>query len=174
MGTAIGVCFGYWLGGSLLFYFIAYLGNSHITLLQIVSLTVRETLIFTVIIYYCAVWLICTYGYDILKLFAVWSFLQSWHLTLWYKYSQNDQVLFKNPAAFTARMLTLPVPITDEGEKINLNIYFHSSLWCLKRFYEGLKGFQKTFWGNTKKSENKNLSLFLFNITFWNARGEKG
>ena len=22
--------------------------------------------------------------------------------------------------------------------KINLNFYFHASLWCLKRFYEGL------------------------------------
>ena len=25
-------------------------------------------------------------------------------------------------------------------KKINLNFYFHTSLWCLKRFYEGLKG----------------------------------
>ena len=24
--------------------------------------------------------------------------------------------------------------------KIELNFYFHTSLWCLKRFYEGLKG----------------------------------
>ena len=71
MGTAIGVCFGYWLGGSLLFYFIAYLGNSHITLLQIVSLTVRERLIFIVIVYYCAMILICTCGYGILKLLTV-------------------------------------------------------------------------------------------------------
>jgi len=39
MGTAIGVCFGYWLGGSSIYYFIAYMCNSHITLLQIVSLT---------------------------------------------------------------------------------------------------------------------------------------
>ena len=29
--------------------------------------------------------------------------------------------------------------------KINLNFYFHTSLWCLKRFYEGLKGLHKTF-----------------------------
>ena len=40
MGTAIGVCFGYWLGGSSFYYLIAYICNSHITLLQIVSLTV--------------------------------------------------------------------------------------------------------------------------------------
>ena len=25
-----------------------------------------------------------------------------------------------------------------QGEKINLKFYFHTSLWCLKRFYEGL------------------------------------
>ena len=29
-------------------------------------------------------------------------------------------------------------------EKINLNFYFHTSLWCLKRFYEGLGGLHKT------------------------------
>ena len=29
--------------------------------------------------------------------------------------------------------------------KIKLNFYFHTSLWCLKRFYEGLKGLHKTF-----------------------------
>ena len=28
--------------------------------------------------------------------------------------------------------------------KINLNFYFHT-LWCLKRFYEGLKRLHKTF-----------------------------
>ena len=32
-----------------------------------------------------------------------------------------------------------------QKEKINLNIYFHTSLWCLIRFYEGLKGLHKTF-----------------------------
>ena len=37
--------------------------------------------------------------------------------------------------------------------KINiyLNFYVHTSLWCLKRFYEGLQGL-------TKKGKNKNLS----------------
>ena len=25
-------------------------------------------------------------------------------------------------------------------EKNKLNVYFHTSLWCLKKFYEGLKG----------------------------------
>ena len=35
--------------------------------------------------------------------------------------------------------LTLPVPIPDE-EKKSLNFSFHTFFWCLKRFYEGLKG----------------------------------
>ena len=37
--------------------------------------------------------------------------------------------------------------LLDPGgkEKINLNFYFHTYLWCLKRFYEGLKGLHKTF-----------------------------
>ena len=39
-------------------------------------------------------------------------------------------------------------------EKINLNFYFHTSLWYLKEF----KDLHKTFWGTTKKNENKNLS----------------
>ncbi|CAL8258646.1 unnamed protein product [Lota lota] len=38
MGTAIGTCFGYWLGVSSFVYFLAYLVNSQITLLQILSL----------------------------------------------------------------------------------------------------------------------------------------
>ena len=36
--------------------------------------------------------------------------------------------------------LTLCAPISDEE---NLNFYFHTSLWCLQGFYEGLKGFQR-------------------------------
>ncbi|XP_056410588.1 protein YIPF3 [Hyla sarda] len=38
MGTAIGTCFGYWLGISSLIYFIAYLCNAQITMLQTLSL----------------------------------------------------------------------------------------------------------------------------------------
>ena len=50
------------------------------------------------------------------------------------------------------------IKIPGRREKINLNFCFHTSLWCLKGFYEGLKGLHKTFWGTTKKCENKNLS----------------
>ena len=36
-------------------------------------------------------------------------------------------------------------PNPGRREKINLNLYFHTSLWCLKWFYEGLKDLHKTF-----------------------------
>ena len=57
--------------------------------------------------------------------------------------------------------LTLPVLCISEScieIKINLIFYFYTLLWCLKSFYEGLKGPHKTFWGTKKKWENKNLS----------------
>ena len=41
------------------------------------------------------------------------------------------------------RSLTLKDTFISEScieIKIELNFYFHTSLWCLKRFYEGLKG----------------------------------
>ena len=43
-------------------------------------------------------------------------------------------------------------------EKIKLNFYFHTCWWCFKRFFEGLKDLHKTFWGTTKKCEDKNLT----------------
>ena len=42
-------------------------------------------------------------------------------------------------------------PDPGQREKNNLIFYFHTSLWCLKGVYN-------TFWGTTKKCENKNLS----------------
>ena len=64
-------------------------------------------------------------------------------------------------------------PNPGRRKKIKSNFYFHTSLWCLKIFYEGLKGLKglhKTFWGTTKKCENKNLTYFYSNTTFRNAR----
>ena len=52
-------------------------------------------------------------------------------------------------------------PDPGRREKINLNFYLHTSLQCLRRFYEGLKGRHKTFWSTTKKCENKNLLIFI-------------
>ncbi|XP_064476365.1 protein YIPF3-like isoform X2 [Ornithodoros turicata] len=37
MGTAFGVSFGYWLGGSSLVYCAAYVSNTHVTFLQVLS-----------------------------------------------------------------------------------------------------------------------------------------
>ena len=60
--------------------------------------------------------------------------------------------------------LTLPTPCLSEScikIKININFYFHTSLWCLKRFYAGLWGLNKTFWGSTKK-----VSKWKFKLIF--------
>lgn len=43
MGTAIGTCFGYWLGVSSFIYFLAYLVNAQITMLQTLSLLVSPS-----------------------------------------------------------------------------------------------------------------------------------
>ena len=40
MGTAFGVCFGYWLGGAGMFYAVAFMSSTHLTFLQILSLSV--------------------------------------------------------------------------------------------------------------------------------------
>ena len=65
-------------------------------------------------------------------------------------------------------------PNPGRREKIKLIFYFHTSLWCLKRFYEVLKGFHKTFCGTTKKCENKNLTWFLFQYIFHKCTGRQG
>ena len=64
-----------------------------------------------------------------------------------------------------------PRPDPKQRGKINLNFYFHTSLWCLKRFYEGhcVESVQ-TFWSTTKRFENKNLTQFLFQYSFRNER----
>ena len=51
-------------------------------------------------------------------------------------------------------------------EKVKLNFYFHTSLWCLKRFW----GFE-----TPQKSVKINIQLnFYFNTTFRNPRDGKG
>ena len=71
-------------------------------------------------------------------------------------------------------ILTLPVLIPDEEKKNQVNFYFHTSLWCLKWFYEGLKGFHKTFWGTKMKKEIKFYLDFYFNTTFRNSQDVNG
>ena len=53
---------------------------------------------------------------------------------------------------FVLHELIIPVPIPDEVKKLTyIYFYFHNALWCLEKFYEGLKDLHKTFWGTTKK-----------------------
>ena len=81
--------------------------------------------------------------------------LKDLHKTFWDTTKKCEN---KNLSFYFNTTSTVPVPISGEEKKINLNLYFHTSLWCGKRFYEGLKGPHKTFWGTTKKCESKNLS----------------
>ena len=67
-------------------------------------------------------------------------------------------------------------PDPGQRAKINLNyFYFHTSLWCLKRFYESLKAFPfiKPFEAPQRSAKIKIWVNFHFNATFWNARGGK-
>ena len=58
-----------------------------------------------------------------------------------------------------AELLLIPFrPNPVRREKIEINFYFHTFLWYLKKLYEGLDGLHKTFWGTRKKCENKNLT----------------
>ena len=57
---------------------------------------------------------------------------------------------------------------TDPGrrEKTNLSFYFHTSLRCLKRFYEALKAFIKPSEA-PQRSVKINIQVNIyFNITF--------
>ena len=65
-------------------------------------------------------------------------------------YRKNDIVeQFLNPSR--------PVHLKEGCIEIKnkLNFYFHTSLWYLKRFYEGLKGI-------TKRCQNKKFKLVFF------------
>ena len=77
-----------------------------------------------------------------------------------FRFSIDDKRAFREVKPFlylhTKKLnaIKLQRPNPREKEKINLNFYFLNSLWCIKRFHEGLKGLHKTFWGTTKKYEN--------------------
>ena len=80
-----------------------------------------------------------------------------------------DPLLFKISGYLKISTLLVPIPRTKR--EINWNIYFHFSLWCLKRFYESFKSLQKTFRGTAKRCEKK--VNFYLKKTFWNALGGK-
>ena len=89
--------------------------------------------------------LICHIGCHIYLLDAIFIYLTFLHSpplvkrsNLWFLNWYN-QALTGNAKTIS----TLPVPIPDE-EKKKLNFYFHTFLWCLKRLYEGPKGFKRS------------------------------
>ena len=54
----------------------------------------------------------------------------------------------RNLNAKLGAFLDLPAPCISGSDikiKINLNFYFHISLWCFERFYECLYDLHKTF-----------------------------
>ena len=67
---------------------------------------------------------------------------------MWSREVSREVYFFKTYAENEAgRLISDPLLFFDpfhlnpgRREKIKLNFYFHTSLWCLKRFYEGLKG----------------------------------
>ena len=64
------------------------------------------------------------------------KFSSKWLSIASQNHSQCDsQMVFVNPER----------PNPGQRKKIKLNFYFHTSSWCLKRYYEGLKGLHKTF-----------------------------
>ena len=87
-----------------------------------------------------------------------------YNYSVMFSYDDEKRLKFLNPHR------------ADPGQRelINLIIYFHTSLWCFKRFYEGLKGLHKTFWATTKNAKIKISVTFYFNTTFWDAQGGKG
>ena len=52
-------------------------------------------------------------------------------------------------------------PSPGRREKIKLNFYFRTSLWCLIRFYEDLKGLIKPFEAPQRSVKAKFNSIFI-------------
>ena len=57
----------------------------------------------------------------------------------------------------------------DSGQREKINLNFDSLYGALKDFMN-----QKVFLSTTKKCENKNVSYFYFNTTFWDTHDGKG
>ena len=101
-------------------------------------------------------WLKLMYRWFLTKL-AYWfhTFIVTLNMSL---FPERDETLWTFKCVLIKfQILTLPVLILDE-EKKSTYIFFHTYLWCPKRFYEDLKVLFKIFWGTSKKCENKTLS----------------
>ena len=59
---------------------------------------------------------------------------------------ENVNQAFKDLDALIEKVTKINVsPLTLIFDDVNLKSYFDTSLWCLKRFYEGLEDLHKTF-----------------------------
>ena len=76
-----------------------------------------------------------------------WDSSKGLHKTFWSLWTLRHQNLF-NPSASCIWKSYIKI-------RINLNFHFRSSLWWPKKFFEGLYGLHKRFWGTTRKSTNK-------------------
>ena len=94
---------------------------------------------------------------DFSGILVFWNFLND---SIQYSLVQSQQWRYHNnvPDIFTVKPSR---PNPERREKNKLNLYFHTSLWCLRRFYEGLKGLDKSFWDTTKNCENKKFNLIF-------------
>ena len=91
--------------------------------------------------------------------FRMWENTDQEKLRIWTLLTHS---CFKS-ALFQMEMLLIcwlafHAPIPDEEKNWLEFLFNHTSLRCLKRFFEGLLGLRKTFWVTTKKCENKNQS----------------
>ena len=73
-------------------------------------------------------------------------------LSIWVEPIEFYYVKRKFKLRFSLNILTFFVLILDEETKANLDLYFHTSLWCLKRYW-------KEVW-------KQKLSWFLFWCNF--------
>ena len=73
--------------------------------------------------------------------------------------------MISNDVMMTKQNINSSRPNPRQRKKVKLNFYFHTSLWYLKRFYEG-KAFIKPFEAPQRSAEIKIQLNFYFSSTF--------
>ena len=81
----------------------------------------------------------------------------NFHKSFWHRFWCGNNIK-NNIKPFPPRSF----PVQLHKIKINLNFYFYSSLWCLKKFSEGLKGLHKPFETPQRSTKIKIKFNFLF------------
>ena len=78
----------------------------------------------------------------------IWKYLTEYYFLRSTHQIWTTEIYFIFVTQFTVIISVRNVPCIPESRieiKIKLNFYFHTSLWCLKRFYEGNYSLHKTF-----------------------------